>query len=413
MNIKGLLDQENRKKIRNLCFSIGAAGIFNVVLQFLLYPDLERRLGEEHYGVVLSILSLLAITAGTCGYAVNAARLLNVEKGRTASGDYNLILLASGFLSGLIGVGYLFYLGLATPLSVALYLILTYTTLIRYYAEVEFRISTDFFRYMVYYILISVGYVAGMFLFRLSGQWMLALIAGETLAFLYVLWRGTIFRPPFFKATADFRFVLGSSVFLFLSAFIDNLTLHADRILLLAITDDGRAVTIYYIASLVGKIVSMLTLPINSIVISYLVRYKGGLTRKLWLMVVAATSVFGLLAFGGCMLVSPWLIGFLYPDNLAETMPYLLSAVAGQIFYFLSGMLMIILLRFKGEKKQFLLNGIYAVIFFGCVAVGTALGGLRGFVNSILLANLLRFAAAVVWGFFGKRKKEESAEEAI
>ena len=64
------------------------------------------------------------------------------------------------------------------------------------------------------------------------------------------------------------------------------------------------------------------------------------------------------------------------------------------------------LLRFKGEKKQFFFNGAYAVEFFACVAVGTVLGGLSGFVWSILIANALRFVAAVIWGFFGKKKDE-------
>ncbi len=401
--IKGLFSADNRKKLLNLIYSIGAAGIFNMVIQLVIYPDFERRMGENAYGVALSVISLIAITAGTCGYAAGCARLLGVEKGRTNSGDYNLILLCMGLLSSMIGVAYLFYLEIATPLSVGLFVLLTFTTMLRYYSEVEFRISTNFFRYMIYYILISVGYVIGLFFFHLSRQWMLALILGETLSVLYVVLCGTIYRPPFFKRTKQLIPILSSIGFIFLSALIDNVTLHADRILLLAITGDGAAVTIYYIASLVGKIVSMLTLPINAILLSYLVRYSGGLTKKIWLTVIAVALLFGALAFAGCMLVSPWLIGILYPDNLEQVLPFLFPAVLGQIFYFVSGVLMMILLRFKGEKKQLIFNAAYAVEFFACVAVGTALWGLRGFVLSILIANAIRFFAAILWGFLGKR----------
>jgi len=411
--IKDLLSAENKSKVLNLIYSIGAAAIFNMVIQLLVYPYFERRLGSDRYGVALSVLSLIAITAGTCGYAVNCSRLLGVEKGRTDNGDYNLILLFMGILGSIIGISYLFYLQIATPLSILLYVALMFTTMLRYYAEVEFRISTNFFRYMVYYVLISVGYAAGLLLFRVSGQWMLTLILGETLAFLYVCFCGTIFRPPFFKRTKHLVPILSSIGFVFLSAFIDNITLHADRILLLAITGDGTAVTTYYIASLVGKIISMLTLPINAIIISYLVRYRGGLTAKIWTVIVGAAGIFGAIGFGGCMLVSPILIRILYPDNVGEAMQYLMPAILGQIFYFVSGVLMMVLLRFKGEKKQFFFNGAYAVEFFACVAVGTVLGGLSGFVWSILIANALRFVAAVAWGFLGKKKDEipATAEE--
>ncbi len=413
MGIKGLLnDNENKKKIFNLFFSVAAVAVFNLVIQFVLYPSFERQLGTEQYGVALTIISFVAITAGTCGYAVNCARLLNVQKGRCANGDYNLILLAAGFLSCVVGIAYILYLGVSTPIALLLYIVLVYTTLIRYYAEVEFRLSTNFFQYMIFYILISVGYIIGIFAFKASKQWMLGLIIGELLAFLYVLWRGSIFKAPHLKPTADFKPILFSCGFLFLSTLIDNIALHADRILLMAITKDGSAVTIYYIASLVGKVVAMLTVPLNSIIISYLVRYKGNLSKKLWLLMVGAVAIFGVVSFAGCMLVSPILIKILYPDSLEAVKPYIMSAVLGQIFYFLSGMLMMILLCFKGEKKQLLLNAIYAVIFFACVALGTIAGGLNGFVLAILIANAIRFVAAVIWGFFSKKDEQTSTVSA-
>ena len=408
MKKQELLNKDNRQKLLNLIYSIGATAIFNMTLQFLIYPSFERQMGEERYGVVLALLSMIAITAGTCGYAVNCSRLLGVEKGRTSSGDYNLILLAMGAICGGIGVVYLYRLGLGSPLSILLFVVLILVTMLRYYSEVEYRIHTDFFRYLIYYLLISLGYIVGLFLFRISGYWMLTLILGEALAVLYVVIRGSIYRAPFFRPTREFRLILSSIGFILLSALIDNIVLHADRILLLAITGDGSAVTLYYVASLVGKIVAMFTLPINSLVISYLSRYRGALTGKMWLLITLVATVFGGIALLGCLIVSPFLIRILYPDMLDAARPYFLPAILGQIFYFVSGVLMIVLLRFKGEKKQFFFNGAYAVVFFGCVAAGTAMGGLSGFVLSILLANGLRFLAAVLWGLLGKQQTKQA-----
>ncbi len=407
--IKNLFNKDNRKKLLNLIYSIGATAVFNMVLQFLVYPTFEQKLGEDAYGVALSAISLLAIVAGTCGYAVNCSRLLGVKEGRTANGDYNLILLAMGVVSSIIGVIYLFFIGIATLPSALLFIALVFATMLRYYSEVEFRISTNFFRYMIYYVLISVGYVLGLVIFRYTDSWITALLIGEALGVLFVVIFGTIYRRPLFRPTKFFKPIIASIGFIFLSALIDNVTLHADRILLLAITGDGSTVTTYYIASLVGKIVSMLTLPINAILLSYLVRYKGSLNKKLWTVAIAGALGFGALGFGACMLVSPILIKILYPDNLSAVLPYVAPAILGQIFYFVSGMLMIILLHFKGEKKQFIFNAAYAVEFFACVAIGTAIGGLDGFVWSILIANAIRFIAAIVWGFMGKDKSSQKA----
>ena len=282
--------------------------------------------------------------------------------------------------------------------------------MLRYYSEVEFKINTNFFRYMIYYILISVGYVAGLFLFHHNKQWMIPLIIGEALAVLFVIIFGKIYRAPFIKPTKAFFPILSSIGLIFFSALIDNITLHADRILLLAITKQGDLVTIYYAASLMGKVVSMLTLPINAILISYLVRYKGGLTKKLWSLIVIGASAFGIVGFVGCMLVSPFVIRILYSNLLDAARPFLFPAILGQIFYFVSGMLMMVLLRFKGEKKQLIFNVAYAVVFFSGVALGTVMGGLYGFVYGILIANALRFIAAIIWGFISKKDISTQAE---
>lgn len=412
MKNNGLLNSDNRKKILNLIYSVGATAVFNMVIQFLVYPDFERRLGSEQYGVVLSMISLVSIIAGSCGYAVNCSRLLGVTTGRNNNGDYNLILLAMGFIGSLIGVAYLFYLDIASPLTVGLYIALMFTTMLRYYSEVDFKLSTNFFRYMIYYLLVSVGYIIGLFVFHLTEQWMLALILGEALAFVYVCIRGTLYRRPMIKKSDDLRPIFASIVFVLISSLIDNLTLNADRILLLSLTGDGTAVTTYYIASLVGKVIALLTVPINALLISYLVRYSGALTRKLWSIVIGAAIVFGGAAFGGCMLVSPWLIGILYPDNLAAVSVFFVPAILGQIFYFVSGVLMATLLRFKGEKKQFIFNTGYAVEFFACVILGTVLGGLNGFIWAIVLANALRFVGALIWGFIPTKNIAPSEEQA-
>jgi len=404
MKSGSIINSDNRKKIINLCYSLGATAIFNVVIQFVLYPFLEKKMGEDSYGVALSVLSFIAILSGACGYAVGCARLLRVDKGRENNGTYNIILICMGLLCSIAGAVYLWTIDILSPLNLLLFSALSFLTMLRFYSDVEFRLNTDFFRYLVYYVLIALGYVAGIFLFNLSGQWMLALMAGELLCFVYAVIRCQIYRPPFFKISDQLKKITSSISFILLSTFIDNITLHADRIVLLAITGDGAAVTTYYIASLVGKIIAMLTTPINTLVISYLVRYKGGFTKKLWTAVTAATVVGGVVAFFGCWIASPILIKILYPDNLADVRPYLISAILGQVLYFVSGVLMTILLRFKGEKKQFIFNAAYAVEFFICVITGTVLGGLPGFAWAIVIANGIRFVAAVIWGFIGKKQ---------
>ena len=407
MGIKSILtNSENRKKILGLCYSIGAIGIFNAVIQFFVYPQMEKEMGAASFGVALSVLSIIAIANNACGYAAGCARLLGSEKGHENNGDYNLMLIIMGFICAAIGTVYLYTLDLFSPINVLLYCLLSFFTMLQFYSETEFKIKANFLRYMIYYILLSVGYIIGIYVFKISGQWMLIFLVGEVLCFIYAVIRSRLYRPPFFKITKNFKGIFSSISFLLFSTLLENTTLHADKIVLLAITQDGEVVTTYYIAALVGKVIAMLTTPINAIVLSYLVKYKGSLTKKLWSIVAIAVTIGGAIVFAGCLVVSPFVIKLLYSESYTEAMRYLVPAILGQVLYFASGVLINTLLRFKGERDQFIFNAIYAVEFFICVAIGTILGGLMGFALAVVTANAIRFIAAIIKGFVGKKQLE-------
>ena len=397
--------QKNKKKIRDLLLSVCATMVLNVVIQFALYPYMQRQLGDEQYGVALSVLSLVAILSGTLGTSANYSRMVTSSKPDTVytNGDYNIILLGVSLLCALGGSFYLGYLGVASIITVPLFVLLTVFTALRYYSDVEFRMKSDFVRYMLYYVTISCGYLLGLIVFKISGEWMTAVVLGEMLGVLFVVIFGTIYRSKLLTPSKNFLTVSKSMGFLLLSTFIENLTLNADRLLLMVFSG-GVAVSIYYTASLLGKVIAMLTVPINSIIISYLVKYEGGMSKKFWSISTIASGVVGVLAFVACLIVSPFLLGILYPDLLGAATPFIAPAILGQIFYFISGVLLVILLRFKGEKNQFLFNLIYAVEFIAIVTLGTLLFDLTGFVYSALIANAIRFVMVVCIGFFSNPK---------
>lgn len=408
MDVKKLLS-DNKRKIRDLSLSIGATAVLNIVIQFALYPYLERNLGEERYGVALSILSLVAILAGTLGTSANYSRMVISTDVEHSNGDYNLLLLVASFVLGLGGIFYLRYLGINSVVPAILFVALTVLTALRYYSDVGFRMKADFLRYMLYYVMISLGYLVGMTVYRASGEWMTALIVGEAFGILFVVFFGTLYRTSVLRPSRNFPLVIKSMGFLVLSTLIDNLTLNADRLLLMVMSG-GVAVSVYYVASLFGKVVAMLSVPINSIIISYLVKYKGGLTRKLWTVAISAVFVLGALAFGGCVIVSPFFLKILYPDIYTEAARYVAPAILGQIFYFTSGILLVMLLRFRGEKKQFLFNLGYLVEFVVIVLVGTWQGGLNGFVYASLIANAIRFFAVLFLGYLPQKNDKKLAQ---
>ena len=111
----------------------------------------------------------------------------------------------------------------------------------------------------------------------------------------------------------------------------------------------------------------------------------------------------GLAVLGVSVVTSYIFVKIMYPDVYELAKPLFLIANAGQIFYFISESLMVIVLRFTGEKLQIILNVAYAVLFFVLAVPGVIFGNLYGLAAAILAANLIRYIAVTLVGMFCKQ----------
>jgi Na+-driven multidrug efflux pump len=106
----------------------------------------------------------------------------------------------------------------------------------------------------------------------------------------------------------------------------------------------------------------------------------------------------GVLATFACFVGSYIYVGFIYPDDLDTIKQYFFIANAGQIFYFISNSLMVIVLRFAEEKYQTIINAIYAVLFIAVVPVLSYFFEINGFAAGLLIVNFAKFFIVVLIG---------------
>jgi O-antigen/teichoic acid export membrane protein len=407
---------ETKKKMRELVLNIGGIALFNMIIQFAVYPFISGDLiklhgetvGKELWGNALTLISFVGITAVPLGSAANSSRTVNERKLHPSNGDYNLLLLIGSALFCVIGEVLLYFLHLLTPLNAAFCALLVFFSVLRYYSDTAYKTEGTFGKFFLFYLSLSVGYLVGLLLYVLTKNWILALFVAELFAVVFAIATTKLYKNPL-KTSEAFPFVVKSLLFLLLSEIFENLTLHSD--LLLRAFTGGTEVSVYYTAALLGKIVALLTAPISALLISYLVRYDGNLSKKLWSVFTLVGVVGGIVVFGGCLLGSHLFIPLFYPEYYEATLPILIPAIASQIFYFVSRVLLVVLLRFYGEKKQFFFNLLYAVEFFALVTLGVYFYGLKGFVYAGMIANALRLIAATVWGFIATRKPPEQSTE--
>lgn len=380
-------------------WTISGLMLMNVVAQFIVYPAWNRQLGSEGYGNILYLLSLMNIVAISVGSACNYACITESRKGQHPHSSYLLILLCCSVL--VIPITLIIRQVSSidmSPIEWILFGLLTIFTMWRFYADVEYRLTLNYQGYFLYYLLISIGYGIGIFLSFTTGLWPLALLPGEIAGLIWVFFKGKSLRWDALPDKALLIAAVKITGTLIFSNVISNVIFNGDRILLKSMLD-GEAVTTYYIASLISKTISLVTMPLNSIIIGYLVRMELTLNKRFMHGVSLISLLLVCLAAAACVIGSWILIPFLYPAEYSHVSSYFWIASLTQALYFISGMVTVVLLRFCNSRYQVYINIVYAAAFLITCPVATLQFGFNGFCIGLLITSMLRWLIALALGY--------------
>ena len=273
-----ILDMIKQKKkfISDLVYTVGASVLMNGVLQLLIYPYINRSMGEEYLGNVVFYMSIVYIIGQAMGMSFCSNRLVLRNQCETSNGDYNRllsVLAPAGAVAG--AVIFSFYVK-SIPQIVAFGMIVLFTVL-RYYANVEYRLKLNYKKYFLYFVILTAGYGLGTVIYALTGQWVFIFLTGEVIATLYMFVFGTIFKkePP----TKNTRLVAKQILFLLMSYLVFEGITNADRMILKNMLD-AKAVALFYVVSMIGKTLQLFVGPINNIALSYMSADKKKMTRE-------------------------------------------------------------------------------------------------------------------------------------
>ena len=405
---------------RDFYYSILAVMIYNGVLQLLVYPMMNKLWGADIAGNVLYLLSIVSIMGASFGTGASYSRMVAKSERSHANGDYNTFLLIIFGISIVVSGVALYVVGNLGVFNYIQLFVLMIFTVVRYYSDVEFRMTIRFREYFIFFVTVAAGYALGMLLLKMivategfgnvgyisengaiGGFWALPILLGELLAVLYVFFNGRILRSPFREKSESFDENLKSAFMLSGSNLVANIVLNSDRVLVRWFIGSSEVVT-FYSATLVGKMVAMLTAPLNGVIISYLTGFDVKLTKKrlgIVTLLLAGIAIAGAIASTG---VSYIFVRIMYPDIFDTAKQYFFIANFGQVLYFISGSLMVVILKTTGEKLQLVISVIYAIMFLLVVVPMTYYNGLWGIAWGLLVVNAARFVLVAVLGFKSK-----------
>ena len=277
-------------------------------------------------------------------------------------------------------------------------------SIFRNYSTVEYRLNLNYNKQFVFYFVLSVGYVLGVLVCIVTDSWFGVFVIGETAAVLYVVLTGKIYDTEA-KRTL-YRQDVGKKCLTLAEAYLlTNLMLNLDRIVL-KYGVGNEAVSKYYVLSLLGKTIAIIGGPLSSVIIGYISKDHYRLNRKEFSKIVIIMAAVGSVFLAMASIITPIYIKILYPNLYAGIEGLNVIVNAAQIFYFLTTLLLVVVLTVCDAKWQLRIQLGYSILFLVTAVMFTMWGDLKGFAIASFFSNMCYFLGTVVIGmkFAGKEK---------
>lgn len=385
----------NKRIFIDFATNILASGIMTIVLQIFVYPFLAKSMTFYEYGIVLTIMGIENTIVNSIGNGINNTRLVkNVCYEENENEDFNYLLIIGSCISLAIFGGLYYFIFKREVVEILLLCIAGFLGIYRLYYCAAFRIRINFKKMLYCNSTIAVGYVLGIVLFILGFPWPSIFIIGELSGILYLSFNSFLFSFGI-KKTKKFNATAKTYIYLALSTAVASAVTYLDRILILPILGSD-SVAIYSTASIVGKTLGMLMIPIGGVLLGYYSQKGFVMGNRLFCLTSLLFSVVCILFFCGTLIIGKTVLRLLYPSLFEEAGKYMNLANFAAVVSVLANMISPAILRFVKSYWQIIVSVLYATIYCVLGYYWSLNSGLQGFCYASICAGIIR--VGLLWG---------------
>ena len=399
---------DNKKYIEDIMLSILSNGIPLIILQLIILPLVNSDVGEELYGLLITIISVFTFVASTSAGSLNNVRLILNEKyeEENIKGDFNLIQVFFAFGNALLVVVISFvYTREWSPVQIFLLVLVTLLICAEGYYSVGFRLQINYKRRLIQKILLTLGYVIGFFLYRLTEQWLLIYVIGYLLDVIYVLRKTDLIKEPW-SITKFFPIAIKNEAVLIIASLIGGLTMYIDRLIIYPIYG-GLISSTYYVATLLGKVISLAIVPISGVLLSYFAKIKK-LEDSILKKMRKFSWVVGIIGYIVCLIVSRPILGLLYPTIVDDAMVFVPVTLVCSVIDVQNTMMSPVVLKYCKITKQIWISLINVVGYLVISIVFMQFWGLMGFCVGGIVTALIKY---IIYSFMYSRENRNNSNQ--
>lgn len=388
--------------ITDVSYSIIAYALPTFALYFIIQPIIARHLSSEENGLFLTILSIIRYSTNILITPLATLRLL--EKSNCVSDNrlelkFNHIYLVVTIL-GVIVTGFVIFLYTDhfDLISILLSLVFLVILFFHDYYSIIFRIIIDFKKIAIDNAFIVIGFIIGLGLFFIFKCWQIIFIIGYFFGGIYVFIQAR--KTLQIGKTSRINTPEINRKYIELSATntLSHSITYCDKLLIYPILG-GTNVSVYNAAGVVSKVISIVSIPLRNVLLSYLVdkkelAVKRKTYRRIWLItpivMILLTMVFSLFGIVLC--------NYLYPMFYDEAVKFIPLIVGAIVINTTAGIVNLILLQFAKTYLQTLISAIRLFLYLGFVFVFTIVmhKALWGFCWSTILTACVNFIIVIV-----------------
>ena len=385
-----------RELIKNLFFSFLSYALPTAVLQFVIQPLMAAKLGAELNGQYLTLMSLNYFIVGITGGVLNTVRMLRHQEyeDQGLKGDFNVFMVVYAvILTVVLIVGHVFYTKRIDVIDALLYVLIGILYLYHNYIVCQYRLKFQYNKILINNVVQVVGYFTGYFLFASAGRWQVVIIGAYLFSGVYDFFNTDFIREPV-RITRLFSQTRAKVLAFTVSTALGSAITYCDKLLLYPLLG-GTLVSIYSTASLVGKMLMLVSAPLNSVFLSYLVKMdklRIRVSKKMILLGIVGIAV----AYGSCLVVGYPLINLLYPAWAEQSYAYIPLTVLASILTFGSGILNTVVVRFCKTYLQIVIQGAEVVLYLVLSLLLLPVYGLMGFCIGVVITATVKMLIIIM-----------------
>lgn len=382
--------------VKDFGLRISASVLTTFANQIVLLPMLASMFSSSEYGTLLTIVGVKNIISGTLGNSLYSTRLVVNEKYETEKkhGDFNRIIIISSFTSVLAMIITMIIMGSADALTIGFLGLITAIYTFNAYASVWYTVKLEFKKGLFHSITVSVGTLIGVGLVYLTHFWPVAYLCSALAGTFFIFTQTGILSEgkgttPLLNSTLSKWFILIATTLL------TNLVTYLDRLILYPLIG-SEAVAIYSTASYFGKAVSIIAMPIASVMLGYYAQKNFKMDLKRYWTINGACGLV-LVAFAlFSMVAGHWVTGLLFPSLVEDASPYIFIANMSAATAAIVQIVQAASLKYAKTYWQIVIQLVYLGVYFFFGVIWMKSAGLMGFCYASITAIAIRLAMLLI-----------------